>query len=92
LDDAGKYRGKPQKSLEFTQICLLFKQLQDSMDFSLLKSDRLLVLTASLAAFANEYMRHLQRDHPEDSAAEVRLYVKEIHTGSIVASLMAASP
>ena len=56
------------------------------------KPVELLDLTASLTAFANEYMRHLQRDHPEDSAAEVRLYVKEIHTGSIVASLMAASP
>jgi len=52
----------------------------------------LLDLTSSLAALANEYLRHLQRSHPEDSAAEVRLYVKEVHTGSIVASLMAASP
>lgn len=52
----------------------------------------LLDLTGSLTALANEYMRHLQRSHPEDSASEVRLYVKEIHSGSIIASLMAASP
>lgn len=52
----------------------------------------LLDLTGSLTALANEYMRHLQRSHPEDSASEVRLYVKEIHTGCIIASLMAASP
>lgn len=52
----------------------------------------LLDLTASLTALANEYQRHLQRDHAEDAASEVRLYVKEIRTGSIVAELMAASP
>ena len=52
----------------------------------------LLDLTASLTALANEYQRHLQRDHAEDAASEVRLYVKEIRTGSVIAELMAASP
>lgn len=56
------------------------------------KPVELLDLTGSLTALANEYMRHLQRIHPEDSASEVRLYVKEIHSGSIIASLVAASP
>jgi hypothetical protein len=52
----------------------------------------LLDLTASLTALANEYQRHLQRDHAEDVASEVRLYVKEIRAGSVIAALMAASP
>jgi hypothetical protein len=52
----------------------------------------LLDLTASLTALANEYQRHLNRDHAEDAASEVRLYVKEIRSGSVIAELMAASP
>ena len=52
----------------------------------------LLDLTGSLTAFANEYARHLSRADPEAVAAEVRLYVKEVHSGSIVATLIAASP
>ncbi|MBC7435734.1 MAG: hypothetical protein H7332_06650 [Bdellovibrionales bacterium] len=56
------------------------------------KPVELLDLTNSLTALANEYQRHLHRDHPEDSASEVRLYVKEIKSGSIIAGLMAASP
>lgn len=52
----------------------------------------LLDLTESFTALANEYLRHLQRTHPEDSASEVRLYVKDIRAGSIIANLIALSP
>jgi ligand-binding sensor domain-containing protein len=52
----------------------------------------LLDLTASLAALGREYLRHLEQEHPEASASEVRLYVNEIRTGSIVATMIAASP
>jgi hypothetical protein len=52
----------------------------------------LLDLTASLSGLAQEYLRHLEEKHPEDAAADVRLYVEEIRSGSVVATLMAVSP
>lgn len=52
----------------------------------------LLDLTASLTALGDEYLRHLEFEDPEAAASEVRLYVNEIHTGSVIATLMAASP
>jgi hypothetical protein len=52
----------------------------------------LLVLTSSLAALGDEYLRHLEFEDHEAAASEVRLYVTEVHTGSIMATLMAASP
>jgi hypothetical protein len=52
----------------------------------------LLDLTASLTALGGEYLRYLEYEHPEASASEVRLYVTEVHSGSVIATLMAASP
>ena len=49
-------------------------------------------LTRSLNGFAEEFRRHIERNEPEVSAAEVRLYVKEIRTGSVIADLVAISP
>ena len=56
------------------------------------KPIELLDLTASLAALGEEYLRHLALEEPEAAASEVRLYVNEIRTGSVIATLMAASP
>lgn len=56
------------------------------------KPIELLDLTSSLAAFGAEYLRHLEFDDPESEASEVRLYINEIRTGSLLATLMAASP
>lgn len=56
------------------------------------KPIELLDLTASLAALGSEYLRHIEQEHPEDQASEVRLYVNEIRTGSVLATLAAASP
>ncbi len=49
----------------------------------------LMDLTRSLSSFADEYMRFLsqQADLPEQ--ADIRLYIKEIKTGSIIADLIA---
>jgi hypothetical protein len=52
----------------------------------------LLDLTTSLAALGNEYLRHLEYEHHDASASEVRLYVNEVKSGSVIATLMAASP
>jgi hypothetical protein len=52
----------------------------------------LLDLTTSLAALGDEYLRHLTLEEPEAAASEVRLYVNEIRTGSVIATLIAASP
>jgi len=49
-------------------------------------------LTKSLSALADEFQRHLIENDPEASAADVRLYVREIKTGSIVADVIAISP
>lgn len=52
----------------------------------------LLDLTESLSALGNEFLRHLEQEHPEATASEVRLYVNEVRSGSVLATLMAASP
>ena len=49
-------------------------------------------LTKSFSSFAEEFRRHIELREPEASAAEVKLYVKEIRTGSIIADLVAVSP
>lgn len=49
-------------------------------------------LTQSLLAFADEYKRYLARDEEPTVADDVRLYVKEIRPGSIVADLVAMAP
>ena len=52
----------------------------------------LLDLTTSFVGLADEFRDHIQKNFPEVAAAEVRLYVKEIRAGSIVAELVAISP
>jgi len=49
-------------------------------------------LTKSVLGFADEFQRHLAKEHPEVEAADVKLYIKEIHTGSVFADLVAVSP
>src|SRR5258708_39716821 len=46
-------------------------------------------LTASLSGVAEEYQRYLSRNDPEVSAADVRLYIREIGSGSIKADIVA---
>lgn len=45
-------------------------------------------LTTSMHAFAAEFVRFLEKSAPEVSANNVRLYVKEIRQGSIVAEIV----
>lgn len=49
-------------------------------------------LTKSLSSLADEFKRYVAATEPEASASAVTLYVKEIRTGSIEATLIAASP
>lgn len=49
-------------------------------------------LTKSLESFADEFRRYVNVTEPEASASDVTLYVKEIRAGSILATLVAASP
>lgn len=49
-------------------------------------------LTNSLLALGNEYQDFLSREHPEAIASEVRLYVNEVKSGSVIATLSAMSP
>lgn len=49
-------------------------------------------LTQSLFSLSDEFRRHLEAREPEASAADVKLYVKEIRTGSIIADIVAISP
>lgn len=48
--------------------------------------------TGSLLAVANEFQRQIEAGDPETAAADVRLFVKEVRTGSIVAELVAIAP
>ena len=49
-------------------------------------------LTRSLLGFAEEFKRHIEANEPEVAAADVRLYVKEIRSGSVIADIVAISP
>ena len=49
-------------------------------------------LTRSLFSLSDEFRRHIEINEPEAAAADVKLYVKEIKTGSIVADIVAISP
>jgi hypothetical protein len=49
-------------------------------------------LTRSFLSFADEFKRTLETNDPEAAAADVRLYVKEMRTGSIIADVIAISP
>ena len=49
-------------------------------------------LTQSLLAFADEYKRHIARSEESMLAEGVRLYVKEMRSGSIIADLVAMAP
>ncbi len=49
-------------------------------------------LSNSFSSFADEYKRHLTQDGVFALPDEVRLYVKEIRTGSIVADLVVLAP
>lgn len=49
-------------------------------------------LTNSLLALGNEYQDFLGREHPEAIASEVKLYVNEVKSGSVIATLSAMSP
>jgi len=49
-------------------------------------------LTRSLLSFADEFTRYIEANEPEAVAGEVKLYIKEMKSGSIVADLVAISP
>lgn len=49
-------------------------------------------LTQSLLGIADEFVRHIELRDPEAAAADVKLYVKEIRSGSIIADIVAISP
>ena len=49
-------------------------------------------LTASLTGFTDEYKRHVATIDPSALTEEVKLYVKEMRTGSIIADLIAIAP
>lgn len=49
-------------------------------------------LTESLRALGNEYQDFIGREHPDATASEVTLYVNEVKTGSVIATLCAMSP
>ncbi|MBS7778515.1 hypothetical protein [Acidovorax sp. CCYZU-2555] len=49
-------------------------------------------LTESLRALGNEYQDFISREHPDATASEVRLYVNEVKSGSVIATLCAMSP
>lgn len=43
-------------------------------------------------ALGNEYQSFLSRQHPEANASEVKLYINEVRSGSVIALLSAMSP
>jgi len=49
-------------------------------------------LTRSLLGFAEEFRRHIELNEPEAAASDVRLYIKEIRSGSVYADIVAISP
>lgn len=49
-------------------------------------------LTKSFLSLADEFKRFIENNDPEASEAEVKLYVGEIRSGSVVADLVAISP
>src|SRR5688572_25583991 len=49
-------------------------------------------LTRAFLAFSDEFGRMVEASEPEAAAADVRLYVKELRTGSIIADVVAISP
>lgn len=52
----------------------------------------LIDLTNSLLALGNEYQRFISRTHPEAEASDVKLYINEVRSGSVIALLTAMSP
>jgi hypothetical protein len=52
----------------------------------------LLELTQSLQSFADEYRRFLLRSEEPAIADDIKLYIKEIRSGSIITDLVALSP
>ena len=48
--------------------------------------------TQSLLSLSEEFRRHIEAQEPEIFAADVRLYVKEVRPGSIIADIVALSP
>lgn len=56
------------------------------------KPVELLDLSRSLGAIANEYRRFLTVNAPEASAADFRLYIKEVRAGSVIIELAAVAP
>lgn len=52
----------------------------------------LIDLTNSLLALGNEYQRFISRRHPEAEASDVKLYINEVRSGSVIALLTAMSP
>lgn len=52
----------------------------------------LIDLTKSLSSFADEYKRYLGTNDIAIPADEIKLYIKEIRTGSIIADLVALAP
>ena len=48
--------------------------------------------TTSLWALANEFRKQMETEAPEIAAADVRLYVKSVQSGSIIAEVIAIAP
>lgn len=52
----------------------------------------LMDLTMSFLGMAAEFRHYIEKNAPEASAADLKLYVREIKSGSIIADLVAISP
>jgi hypothetical protein len=65
-----------------------------SLDFEIKNSlpVELTDFTRSLLALGDEFKRYIADEEPEAAAGDLRLYVKEIRSGSIIGALAAASP
>ncbi len=49
-------------------------------------------MTRGFLGLAEEFQHFIERDEPETAAGEVKLYIQEIRSGSIIADLVAVSP
>lgn len=56
------------------------------------KPIELIDLTNSLLALGNEYQNFISKQHPEAMASDVKLYINEVRSGSVIALLTAMTP
>src|SRR6266446_3921643 len=82
--------------LPLNAIYYIRKQMPNEIGLSIeIKNTQpieLVDLTESLIGFADEYKRHIAISDPSALPEEIKLYVKEMRTGSIIADLIAIAP